>query len=188
MSKIRLFVISVLLTTIGLSVLNYAKSPGRTAQPAPPLVPMADGIFLTSQLKPEQFRSLQAQGIRTLIDIRPDGEDKDQPSSSRVRSAAFRSGIAFHYIPVPHESIPESAVDELSETLRNARRPCALYCRTGRRAARIFALSEASRADGPTTEALIEMVRVAGFSADDLRERIEQSVSNRSSIPAPKNE
>lgn len=187
MSKLRLFAISLLLTVGSLLAVIYANRPERAGAAAPELHPIAEDVFLSSQLKPEHIRSLKNQGIRSVIDIRPDGEVADQPSSSELELASRRRRIEFYYIPVPHETIPDSAVDALSKALSQTLRPSVLYCRTGRRAARTFALAEASRVDGPTVEEIVTMVRAAGFSADDLRERIAQRISRRSSTPAAEN-
>lgn len=87
---------------------------------------------------------------------------------------------------MPHESIPDGAVDALGEALSQEARPAVLYCRTGRRAVRLYALEEASRVDGPNTEAILQMVRAAGFSADDLQDTIEQRLAHRRPAPTAK--
>lgn len=182
--KFKLFAIPLVITAGILTGIIYAKRPGAGS---PKLLPIAENVFLTSQLKPTDTRYLRKQGIRSVIDFRPDGEAEDQPSSSEIESATQSRGITFHYIPIPHETIPESAVDTLSRALfQEDTRPTVLYCRTGRRAVRTFALAEASRSNGPVIEELVEMVRAAGFSAEDLRERLAQRISQRN-VPAAKN-
>src|SRR5258708_7875477 len=106
MSKLKLFFLSLVLTTGALLVVFYVNHV-RT----PVLVPIADDLYLTSQLKPENILPLRRRGIKTIVDMRPDGEAKDQPPSSKIESASKQLGLDFHYIPVPHESLPESAVD-----------------------------------------------------------------------------
>ncbi len=187
MSKLKLFAFALLLTTGSLLAVIYVNRPDRPGTEAPELVQLSEDLFLTSQLKPEHIRSLMNQGIRSVIDIRPDGEAADQPSSETLALAANRRRLTFHYVPVPHGTIPEEAVDALSDALSKAPRPSVLYCRTGRRAARTFALAEASRADGLNAEEIIELVRTAGFSADDLREQIAQRISKRTTTPAVEN-
>jgi uncharacterized protein (TIGR01244 family) len=177
MSKRQLFLLSMLVT-IGVSLTYYYfNRPGRF--PAPQLVPITEGVFVTSQLKPENVSALRREGIATVIDIRPDGEAANQPSSSQIGTASRRARMRFHYIPVPHESIPEKAVAELDKALSEQAKPVVLYCRTGRRAVRLFALVQASRSDGPESGEILQMVRNAGFSADDLKEEIAQRLSHR---------
>jgi uncharacterized protein (TIGR01244 family) len=187
MSKFMLFVVSVVVTTGTLLAVIYANRPERAGARIPDLMPLNGDIFLTSQLAPEHMRPLRNKGIRSVIDIRPDGEAAGQPSSDELSAASIRRGMKFHYVPVPHETIPDEAVDALRNALTQAPRPTVLYCRTGRRAARTFALAEASRVDGPDTQAILEMVRSAGFTTDDLREKIAERISRRSSSPAARN-
>jgi uncharacterized protein (TIGR01244 family) len=88
--------------------------------------------------------------------------------------------LTFAYVPVPHGDIPGQAVDALGQSLASAGKPVLLYCRSGKRAARTWALSEASRADGLDAVAIQAAVRSAGQSADDLAESIAARIAARS--------
>jgi uncharacterized protein (TIGR01244 family) len=143
------------------------------------LVPVSENIFITAQLKPEDIPDLGRREVQTIVDIRPDGEAAHQPSSTQLAKVADVHGIHFHYIPVPHESIPEEAVQHLQSVLAESSGSTVLYCRTGRRAVRLFALVEASRRDGPNSQAILEMVHKAGFSAIDLKEDIARRIAQR---------
>ena len=177
MAKWKLFLLSFLLT-IGLALgYFYRHRPSH-------LVSIADDLFVTSQLRPESMPDLKRLGIQTIVDIRPDGEAADQTPSAEIKTVSIGHGLGFHYIPVPHENIPFSAVEALDQALTPQARPALLYCRTGRRAVRLLALVQASRVDGPGADAIMEMVRAAGFSADDLRDEIGQRLSHRKKAPA----
>jgi uncharacterized protein (TIGR01244 family) len=80
---------------------------------------------------------------------------------------------------VPHGEIPEQAVTRLREALDRQQGPVLLYCRSGKRAARTWALAEASRPNGLPAEAIVAAVRGAGQEADDLRPRIDAAVAAR---------
>jgi uncharacterized protein (TIGR01244 family) len=147
--------------------------------PRATLQSISSHVFVTSQLEPKQIPNLLYQGIKILIDLRPDGEAKDQPSSTDMQKAAELRGLKFFYIPVPHENIPDEAVAALRAGLSDNNQSALLYCRTGRRAVRTFALAEASRPDGPTAEAIQKMVKQAGFTADDLANEINERIKNR---------
>lgn len=90
------------------------------------------------------------------------------------------------FIPVPHENIPDTAVAALRDALSDHEKPTLLYCHTGRRAVRTFALEEASRPDGPTAEAILKMVSRAGFSADDIANEITERIKNRNAVKGEK--
>ena len=179
MSRLKLFALSFLLTFAVLLAWIYL----RRVPSSPKLVRVADRVFVTSQLTPDNLFWVRRRGIRVLVDIRPDGESPDQASSSEIAEAAQRLSLDFHYIPVPHETIPDSAVTALNDVLSSRPTSAVLYCHSGRRAVRTFALAEASRPDGPGADAILDMVRAAGFSADDLRDNLARRIALRSDPP-----
>lgn len=178
MSNLRLFGLSVFCTmVVGLVYLSVQRWNELRHQTK--LTRIANHLFLASQLRPENMSFLRSRRIRAIVDMRPDGEAPDQPTSAEMRSAATATHIEFHYIPVPHESLPDEAVASLQAALEKDAGQTVLYCRTGRRAVRLFALASASREDGPDADEILSLVRTAGFNADDLIERIDQRIAKR---------
>lgn len=186
----RLFLYSVLAGTTAVlamaawSKLQGAGMPQRPAVQAPataaqPALKLANGVGVQQQLAPADLAGLRAGGYATVIDLRPDGEVAGQPPSTAMSSAAQAAGLRFRYVPVPHGEIPESAVEGLQRALAEEPGPVLLYCRSGRRAARTWALVEARRVGGLPAEAILEAVRNAGQDAADLRPRIEAAVAAR---------
>jgi len=184
MSKWKLFLLSFLLTISVALGYFYRHRASQARSRAPKVAPIAEDLYITSQLWPESVPSLRRRGFKTIVDIRPDGEAADQAPSAEIKAVSIGLGLGFHYIPVPHESIPNEAVVASDQALSPEALPAVLYCRTGRRAVRLFALVQASRVDGPGSDAIMEMVRAAGFSAEDLRDEISQRLSRRNSAPA----
>lgn len=178
MTKRTLFTAAFLMTTVAMSVINYIDHRKSSATRSK-LIQISDGVFITSQLHPNSLHYLKRRGIRTVVDIRPDGEDAEQPPSTEIEHAAKAEALSFYYIPVPHETIPDSAVDSLSAAMKDSRMPTVLYCRTGRRAVRLFALAEVARVDGPAADSIKLMMEKAGFSADDLQETIAKRINSR---------
>lgn len=150
-----------------------------TQPPAVKINRLTDGIYITEQVMPEQVSRLHRDGFARIIDLRPDGEVPGQPSAEAIRSAAQQNNIAFDYVPVPHGAIPGAAVTSLEKALASGDRPILLYCRSGRRAARTWALVEASRPGGQGTDAIIAAVKAGGQAADDLHDEIERRIAGR---------
>ena len=130
---------------------------------------LSERVAVSGQLKPDQVAQLKARGFATIIDLRPDGEAPGQPAAAAMQEAARRSGMRFAYVPVPHGAIPDAAVAALDQAIAANPAPVLLYCRSGRRAARTWALVEASRPGGANPGRIIAAVKAGGQSADDLR-------------------
>jgi len=150
------------------------------------LVSEAGSVYVSSQISLRDIGYLPQYGIHTIIDMRPDGEAPDEPSHFDMERFAKAEGIDFSYIPVPHESIPPATVKELGEVLSASKKPVVLYCRTGRRAVRTFALCEASRHGGPSVDTILGMVKNAGFFAEDLRPEIVSRIAARTAASEAK--
>ena len=149
------------------------------SKPAMQINSLTDKISVTEQVALNQVEVISQRGYKTLIDLRPDGEATDQPSSDQIASLAKANNLAFSYIPVPHGEIPTSAVDALANALKNQPKPVLLYCRSGKRAARTWSLVEASRPDGLYAESILAAVKNSGQSADDLQDIIHQRIEQR---------
>ncbi|MDX2155283.1 MAG: TIGR01244 family sulfur transferase [Hyphomicrobiaceae bacterium] len=182
MSLSRTFLLSVLIGVIGVVGLAFAsRDPVRMAgqRAAPVAHSLSRHVDVRDQITIAEIGRLKADGYRAIISLRPDGEAADQPPSEAVRRAAEAEGLSFAYIPTPRSTIPDATVDELSRVLATADGPVLLYCRSGSRAARAWALAEASRQGGSSMPAIIEAVRGAGQRVDDLLPRIEARLAAR---------
>ena len=185
MTLFRAFLFSVAVGLIGVSL-----SVAFTRQPSPRSPPVTAGqarighvlmgdISVSEQVSLEGLATLPAAGFRTLIDLRPDGEAPDQPSSTEVGATAAGISLNFAYIPIPHGDIPDGAVTELARVLATAERPVLLYCRSGKRAARVWALAEAVRPSGSDATSISAAVRSVGQPVDDLLPAIQIRIAAR---------
>lgn len=182
MSLPRAFLASIVVAMLG--VLGYAYA---TRDMPPKATQAADasghallgGVYVRDQIALDAVGALNGNGTRTLINLRPDGEDQNQPASAAVESAAKSAGLSYAYIPTPHGDIPDAVVDDLARALAQTERPAVLYCRSGKRATRVWALAEASRSGGPSISEIVAAVKSAGQSVDDLMPRIEKRFTER---------
>lgn len=119
MSALKLFGLSTVITMV-VTIALYFFQQHREVSERPVLARITDGFFLASQLKPGDLRFLRRQRVGTIIDIRPDGEAADQSSSEEMKRAAGAMHMRFHYIPVPHDRIPDEAVASLLSILNES--------------------------------------------------------------------
>ena len=160
---------------VGLALfLKASAEPRHTSAPRTPvaLQTLADGLFVAPQIAAEDIDDLMGRGIKTVIDLRPDGEAEGQPDSELIGMLVRNRAMRFAYVPVPHGEVPDAVVDKLASVLAQNTGPVLLYCRSGRRAARTWALAEAARPDGLSPEAIEARVVAVGQPIDDLSNRL----------------
>jgi len=146
-----------------------------------PMRRLANNVWVSEQISPSQLRQLRGQQFGAVVDLRPDGEVANQPSSNAMAQAAGEAGLAFTYDPVPHGDVPDSAVTGLQRALVSQHQSVLLYCRSGRRAARTWALAEASTVGGMDAASIKDAVRRVGQSVDDLQIQIDDRIAARPS-------
>lgn len=188
MSFGRVFLVSV---ALGMGLVLVAAAVSRLTTPtaqqgrvSPPRAEHASfvlgpGVSVRDQLTLAEVARLKDGGVRTIIDLRPDGEAPDQPAAGAVGAAARAAGLGFAYVPTPHGDILDTVVEDLARAMAVAEQPVLLYCRSGKRAARVWALAEASRPGGASPEVIAAAVRGAGQPVDDLLTRITQRAASR---------
>lgn len=187
MSFFKTFILSILagfalmLTFI---VSDKLRSAPRPPEPSVMALRLRDEIFVREQISVTDVARVKASGYRTLIDLRPDGEASDQPTSAQVGAAAIAQGLTFAYLPTPHGDIPREVPDTLAKELATAQRPVLLYCRSGKRAARVWALAEASRANGASADEIAAAVTGVSQPVDDILAQIKERVAARQPVAA----
>lgn len=104
---------------------------------------LADDFGVTSQVAPQDIADIAAQGYRSVVCNRPDGEGgPDQPSHEQVAQAAREHGLAFAYVPVIPGRITEDDVKQFSQALAGLPGPVLAYCRTGNRSGTLYQMSQ----------------------------------------------
>ncbi len=144
---------------------------------------LAGSIAVAGQLGLDDLSRAAGHGYRTVIALRPDGEASDQPSAALMRARASSEGLAFHYVPVPQGELPDAVAERLGEALAASPGPVLLYCRSGRRAVRAWAVAEAARPGGLDPAAIRAAAAGAGHPVDDLAERLDRRLAQRSAAP-----
>lgn len=116
---------------------------------------------------------LARQGIRALVNNRPDGEAPGQPSSAELAVAAASAGLAYRHIPVVPGQLREREVGEFARALAELPAPLLAFCRTGTRSTTLWALG-AVRAGQPVEE-ILACAAKAGHDLSALRPRLQEA-------------
>ena len=105
---------------------------------------LTDTFNVSPQIRVADLPALREMGIRTIVCNRPDGEGPDQPTYTEIANAARQHGIDTHYLPVESGKVGEADVARFAACLKTAQAPVLAYCRTGMRAAILWARVSAS--------------------------------------------
>jgi sulfide:quinone oxidoreductase len=121
------------------------------------------------QLTEADLVSAAEAGFRTIIDNRPDGEELGQPSAAEMEAIAKRHGLGFVYIPVTPGDFAEADVARTKAFLSEAPGPVLGYCRSGARAATMWALAQVGDA---SSESLLKIAADAGYDLSAIKSRL----------------
>lgn len=105
-----------------------------------------------------------AQGIRLIVNNRPDGEEAGQPLSAEIEAAARAAGLDYRHIPVAGGFAPER-VQAMAEALEQG--PVLAFCRSGTRSTFLWALARAAR--GAPSAETVAAAAAAGYDLGPIR-------------------
>ena len=130
--------------------------------------PLDETVSVCSFVAPADLIDLAAR-FRTIVNNRPDAEEPGQPSSSEIAEAAQRLGLEYVHIPVVPGQLTDDQVAAFAKVLADKPGPVLAYCRSGARAASLWALS---RAGTHGVEQVLDAAARAGFDLTPLEPRL----------------
>lgn len=123
---------------------------------------------VAGQLGTAEIALAAAEGFRTIIANRPDGEAPGQPSVAEIKAAAEAAGLAFKAIPFSGLPPAPAVVMETAKALDEANGPVLAYCRSGTRSITAWALAQAL-AGSHTPDEIIALAQKAGYDLSGAR-------------------
>jgi len=100
-----------------------------------------DGVFVAAQISAADLAIVAKNGIRTVVNNRPDGEVAGQPASDDLANAAANLGLEYVYFPVLTNGITPDNVQGFAAMRDDLEGPVLLFCRSGARSAKLWQLS-----------------------------------------------
>jgi len=131
------------------------------------LHPLSKDLSVTTQIAVADIAVLAAQGFRSIINNRPDGEEAGQTASATLAAAAKQAGLDYRHIPVVPGQLQDSQVTAFAAALADLPAPVLAFCRTGTRSSTLWALQATGSADN-----ILETARAAGYDLSGLRPRL----------------
>ena len=121
---------------------------------------------VAEQLQVADLGIAAAQGIKTIVNNRPDNEVQGQPTSADIEAAAEALGLAYIHIPVVPGKISAQNIEDFASTCSSAMGPILAFCRTGSRSISLWALVEAKTLD---VDAVLAATSGAGYDLSGMR-------------------
>ena len=132
-----------------------------------------DAFSVAPQIKADDMAEIAAQGFRTVINNRPDGEASDQAPTADMEKAAHAAGLAYHFVPAISGKLTPENVADFGTTIDQAEGPVLAFCRSGTRSATLWALSQAGKL---SADEIIRQTGIAGYNVEPLRQFLERKV------------
>ncbi|MGD8768138.1 MAG: TIGR01244 family sulfur transferase [Methyloceanibacter sp.] len=130
---------------------------------------MSDALSVGRQISPADVAELKAQGFRSIICNRPDGEGADQPTFEEIHETAEVAGLAARYLPVKSGLVQDDDAVAFGAALRELPGPVFAYCRTGTRSVTLWSLSQSKALPMPD---ILAAAKAAGFDMNGVARRI----------------
>lgn len=161
----------------GAFALLMAAASSAAAQEPPPIRQFlqVNREFCTGgQPRPEHFRKLKADGVKTVLNLRTPGEHRAAEEQAQVEEA----GMKYFNIPVVYTAPTDAQVDEfLRLTDDPANRPMFIHCTAAIRVGGFWLIRRVLR-DGLTYEAALAEARKVGLvNAPHLEEFAQQYIA-----------
>lgn len=142
------------------------------------LAVLTPNVTVLDQPSVEDIGELADRGYRSIIGNRPEGESADQPEWNDLKAAATARGMEAVQIPVVASAITAADIDAFTEALERLPKPIAAFCRTGTRAALLWALANQASL---TVDERIGIAAKEGYDLEPFRPLLSREKSHAQS-------
>lgn len=138
---------------------------------------ITDTVFASPQITVADVAQAAAQGIRLIINNRPEGEEDSQTPGDEIEAAARAAGLDYVAIPVSHSGFSEWQVDAMVKALSEAQGPVLAYCRSGTRSTLLWSLAQASKGANPAR--IAAQAAEAGYDITPVRALVDMLAAGK---------
>ena len=134
---------------------------------------LTPNLTVSPQLERDDFATLAAEGVRLVVNNRPDGEAPRQLPAAEAAGLAAHAGMAYRHIPVAFPAVTGADIDALRAALRSAGGAAHAHCRSGTRSANLWLVGEIL--DGAMTRGqAISLAASRGLAVKDAMEWLDR--------------
>ncbi|WP_350016414.1 TIGR01244 family sulfur transferase [Rhodanobacter sp. IGA1.0] len=131
---------------------------------------LTEQLSVAPQIAVADMPAIVAQGFRSIVNNRPDGEEPGQPDNAALEAAAHAAGLEWRHIPVVSGKVNDDQVRSFSEAMAQLPGPVLAFCRSGTRCSALWALSS-----DDTVDNILATTEAAGYDLSILRGWLEMS-------------
>lgn len=128
---------------------------------------VTDRFLASPQISSADVAEAASQGVKLIINNRPDEEDPNQPSGAAIAAAAHEAGLDYVAIPVTHAGFSVPQVQMMRAALDGNEGKTLAFCRSGTRSTLLWALAEADNGRDPET--IANEAAAAGYDVAPIR-------------------
>ncbi len=121
-------------------------------------------LAVASQVTPDDIAGAARDGVRTIMNNRPDGEEPGQLTAAEAKAVAEKAGLAYVHIPVQTGTITAADVEAFARVLKESPKPVLAHCRSGTRCYLLWAATQAVAGKDPA-----QLVMRAAGDGYDIR-------------------
>lgn len=136
-------------------------------------------FLVSEQITAQDMTAIAAQGVKTIICNRPDGEGADQPNIIEIQQAAIQHGISVEYLPVTSGQVTDEQAKVFKTIYQNAEKPLLAFCRTGTRSITLWALSQGREQN---LEQTLLTAKTFGYDLQGIVPRVLKQVNPQGNI------
>jgi len=105
---------------------------------------LAPQVYVCGQLFEQDLKLVAKQGVRSIMNNRPDNESMGQPLSADLAKVAEELGMVFVQLPVNPRSITRQDAEAFAKACDELERPLLIFCRSGARSTKIWEMAEST--------------------------------------------
>ncbi len=126
-------------------------------------------VLVAGQIDSNDIAAAAEQGVTTIINNRPDGEEMGQPAGDLIQAATEAAGLAYFHIPVSG-GLSAAQADQAAGAIEGAPGQVLMFCRSGTRSTFLWAMARLGR--GADASTLVEQAAGAGYDLSPLLSRL----------------
>ncbi|HEX2942221.1 MAG TPA: protein tyrosine phosphatase family protein [Rhodopila sp.] len=135
----------------------------------------------TGQPQEDDLRTLAERGVRSVVDLRQEGEPNQALPPARERQATETAGMSYTHVPVPTDRLDHDMLARFHQAVSRLPKPVFVHCASGKRSGSLAFMHDAV-SHGLNGREALERAEQAGvlYGSQEVREQMRTFVDQQS--------